>query len=243
MKWLSIIIFTLISVFSYADETALSLVTEDYPPYAYEENGQIKGIAVEIVSALVKEAKINASTDIYPFARAFHNATTKADTGIFPLIKLPEREKLLIWGSELFPINAYVYTLKSRSEIKVNSVADLHKLANGAILNAADHIYLKELGVKNIQTVVKLEQNLQKMLLGRIDTVIMPEVCFNFIVKKMKLDKNKFHKALKVKRLSTSAYLAFNKQTDQQIIDRLNGAFKVIKENGIYKKIIDRYYK
>lgn len=241
MKSLIIYILASLNFIAFSADKEISLVTEVYPPYVFKENGSIKGVATEIVKAVFKEADISSTINIYPFARAFHNATNIPDTAIFPLIKLTEREPLLIWGSELFP-NAYVYTLKSRKDIKLKDIQDLQNYSNGVIRNAADHLYLKELGIKNIQTVITLEQNIKKMMLSRIDTVIIPEVCFNYTIKTMNLNKDDFVKSLKVTGLSTKAYLAFNKKTDKAVIERLNKAFSAIKEKGIYKKIIDKYY-
>jgi len=52
---LSLLIFFVASI-TYAQD--IQVVTEDWRPYNYEENGVIKGLGTEIVEATLNEAKL-----------------------------------------------------------------------------------------------------------------------------------------------------------------------------------------
>ncbi len=51
----------------------LELVTLQYPPYEYEENGEVKGLAVEIVKEVFKRLDQPISIKVYPWARSLDN--------------------------------------------------------------------------------------------------------------------------------------------------------------------------
>jgi polar amino acid transport system substrate-binding protein len=45
-------------------------VTLDYPPYEYEENGQVKGIAADIIRETFKQMGKEVTIEVYPWARS-----------------------------------------------------------------------------------------------------------------------------------------------------------------------------
>ena len=55
----------------------LEVVTEQYPPYNYEEDGQVKGVGTEVVEEVLKEAGIDYNIKVLPWARALKKAETE----------------------------------------------------------------------------------------------------------------------------------------------------------------------
>ncbi len=60
--------FMLLGINAYSDE--LKLVTLEFPPYEYSENGEIKGSAVEVVKEAFKRMGQPIKINAYPWARA-----------------------------------------------------------------------------------------------------------------------------------------------------------------------------
>ena len=52
-----------------AEEGSLTIITENWPPYNYEENGEVKGFSTEIVQAIMKELNVNYDIQVLPGAR------------------------------------------------------------------------------------------------------------------------------------------------------------------------------
>ncbi len=52
----------------------LQVVTEEFPPFNYTENGKITGFSTEVVEAILKEAGIEGKPRSYPWARSYKKA-------------------------------------------------------------------------------------------------------------------------------------------------------------------------
>ncbi len=69
----SLFAFALLLAHSVSAQT-LTVVTEQYPPYNYEENGKVKGVSTEVVEEVLREAGIDFSIKVYPWTRALKMA-------------------------------------------------------------------------------------------------------------------------------------------------------------------------
>jgi len=66
--------FVFIVIFSpkiYA-ETEIVVVTENWAPYNFIENGLVKGASTEIVKRVLDNTDLNYSIRVYPWARAYY---------------------------------------------------------------------------------------------------------------------------------------------------------------------------
>lgn len=109
----------------------LILVTSHYPPYCMEEQGQAKGVAVE----LVKEAFARMHQDInivfVPFARAIEMLRGGQADGIFPFALRQERMNLYSYTTEKLLSDPGALFVRADSHITFDG--DYGKLANYTI--------------------------------------------------------------------------------------------------------------
>ena len=102
---------------SHAQE--ILIVTEDYPPYHYQENGKIVGQGTETVQAVLKVLKIEADILMLPWARAYKMALEKKNTLIYGIARMPKRENLFKWVGVTSPVNYCLFALNDRSDINI----------------------------------------------------------------------------------------------------------------------------
>ena len=77
----------------FAQSQSILVVTEDAPPLQIYKNGELTGgMAVKLVQAIFKQAKLTSDIQVYPWPRAYHMALTQKDTLIFSIAKSPERK-------------------------------------------------------------------------------------------------------------------------------------------------------
>ena len=90
-----IIVFFLSGFFgaSIISGETLTIVTEDYPPYNYMENGRITGFSTEIVEAIVRKAGLQGIPKMYPWARAYMMVQNDKDVLIYTITRNQEREE------------------------------------------------------------------------------------------------------------------------------------------------------
>lgn len=126
----------------------LQIVTENYPPINYEENGKIKGISTDIVRAVLERAGLTADIRLYPWARAYNLAEEGRDVMIYSIARTAERENSFKWIGPLYTIEEGLFKLKSRADIKLESLEDAKAYRTGVIRGYAVHQYLLKEGFK-----------------------------------------------------------------------------------------------
>lgn len=71
----------------------LQFVTEPFPPFNFEENGQVAGPMVEVLQSVCKGAKITCTAHIMPWRRALAMAESGQADGIFSILHGPEKAR------------------------------------------------------------------------------------------------------------------------------------------------------
>ncbi|WP_412051939.1 substrate-binding periplasmic protein (plasmid) [Hoeflea sp. Naph1] len=70
----------------------LHLVTENYPPYNYAEDGQLKGLSVELMHLVMADAGLEYDMELMPWARAIALAENKNGYCVFTTVHTEERD-------------------------------------------------------------------------------------------------------------------------------------------------------
>jgi polar amino acid transport system substrate-binding protein len=219
----------------------LKIMTEDYPPFNYEnDNGKLTGFSVEIVEEMAKRVGYKKPIELLPWSRAYNLTLNKDGYALFSMTRNSAREDLFEWVGPLVPNKSVLWGVASR-EYSVNSLDDLKNYKIGTYKDDADEIRLKELGLEaNIDSVIKDDLNLKKLLSGKIDLWVGGDPG-NLITAK------KAGKGDEIKRVfvlaETQMYLAFSKSTDKAEIKKWQDALDALKQNGFYDKVWDKYFK
>jgi len=246
MKRITLIFLILCALLTSLQAQKITIVTEEYPPYNYLHENKITGMSAEVVLAVVKETKISYTHDIYPWARAYQMAQRDDNTLIHSLGRTPKREKLFQWIGVIAPAEFCVISLKSREDIKIQSLDDLKKYKIGTIRDDIQEKYLLSKGFKKdeqIVTVNQQQQNFELLMKKRIDLWASVELTASYIAKENKYKYDKFLQTrFCFKNLSTEGtYMAFSKNTPSSIIQTFRQALKKIKKNGTYDQILKKY--
>ena len=104
--------FLVISSQAIAEEETLTIITEDWPPYNYEENGKVKGFSTEIVQAILQELNLSYKIQVLPGARGEKLLDEGAQIMILSLFRTAEREKKYKWIGPIAEDVIYFYKRK-----------------------------------------------------------------------------------------------------------------------------------
>ena len=211
---------------------------QNFPPYAFVENGTLKGIHVDIVKAVMKETGIDYKISTYPWARVVR-VTDNAEVDFsFPWVGKPQRfEKYLLVG----PLHEgrTVFAVQKSSTIKYENLNDISGLTVGTV---RDYSYSTEFdSATNFKKDSAAKDNiniLKKLTSGRVDMIIGDENVLAAEAKKLGvLAKIKFlPKALK----NALRYATFPKTNKKQAEQFKAGLDKII-ASGEYQKILDKH--
>ena len=101
-----------------ADAQTIKLVTGNYPPYEYEEDGDIKGMAVTLINEAARRCNIAVKIQVVPWARALREAEEGLVDGVFSAIMTPERKQKLNFTTQpIVPLMVSIF-VKRGSPVK-----------------------------------------------------------------------------------------------------------------------------
>lgn len=226
--------------------SSLRVVTEDLPPLQIEDSGssQPTGAMVELVNLLLAEAKLEASVEIYPWARSYQIAQNEPNVLIFSMLRSSSREQNFHWIGKIYQINSFFMRLKSREDIKVNSMNDLKKYAVGAIRHDLAQDYLLDKGFTeddNLYLSKRYDTLWGHLFQGRTDVVFTNSVIWQYETKQINQDPNRLVKALDITDFSSDLYLAASLKTSPETVEKLKKTLVKIKKDGRYQQIIDKW--
>ena len=218
-------------------------MTEQYPPYNFEEDDRLRGIAVDTLALMLQRAGSKQTREdikLLPWARGYKRVLSEPDTCLFSTTRTEEREHLFKWVGPIAPESVGLIARKERN-IKIDSVEDIKKHNIGTIRNDVAEHYLIDAGISldDLQRVAETILNIKKLNRGRIDLWAYDEN-----VAMWELKANGFNPANyeSVHVLGhKDQYFAFHKGTSDSVIVKLQAALDTLKADGEYQKILDLY--
>lgn len=228
------------------DEKVILLVTENYIPYGFEENGIIKGIAVDVLNEAFARQGYGIELKMFPWTRSLQMVEDGDTDGIFCAFYSEERAVYMQYLNEPIASEAqYVYTLKD-SPVKFDGTLNSLKPYRIGVIQdwfyGADFEAAVKARTLNVEEVTDLPINLQKLLDGRIDAIVNPHLSTLYYLKQMNIQDKVIEQSIPFREPS-GLYLAFTKKrfVDQELIRKIDEELVRMKTDGTYQKIIDRY--
>jgi len=130
MKALFLLIMLLISISMLAQ--TYTFVCEEFPPYEYNENGVAKGLDIEVLTLICKEAKIDFKVEFYPWKRCLYLMDNGQKDGVFAILKTKERMEKYNYSNK--PISMDKRVIITRNEIyNIKALKDLNGKTVGVI--------------------------------------------------------------------------------------------------------------
>lgn len=147
--------------------TALTLVTEEYPPYNFTENGEIVGSAVDLVREAMDNAAVPYTLEVLPWARAYASAQKQPDTCVFTTNMTAKRKPLFKWISPLLA-NQMILVARADNPVSISSLEEAKSYTIGTYTDDVAETFMKDAGMTIVST-PKEELNIKKLKAGRID--------------------------------------------------------------------------
>lgn len=231
--------FFIILIFLFQLSAKLNVITEEYPPNNYTENGEIKGFCTETVVEILNRAKIDFSIKVKPWPRAYKEVLKNENTALYSMAHSPEREKLFELIGPIAETKIVIIGLKNK-KFNFTDVSELDVYRTGVIKDdIGEQLLLKNgFSKRAFQYVAKPELNLQKIIKHRIDLIAYDEYSLRYLAKKENINFKRF-KIVHVLKVG-QGYIAFNKNFDKDKLKLIDAKLKEIKDDGTYDKILKR---
>ncbi len=244
MKIRYILASLMVAVNLWAQE--IDIYTENYPPFNMKENNKLTGISVDILEEILKKTGSTQTlkdVKLTNWSRAYSIAQKKKNSMVFSTTRTKSRENLFKWVGPITETTIGVLAPKEK-HIVINSAAELNRYKIGTVLKDIGELLLLEAGVekKHIQSVSgenAIELSFNKMKNNRIDMFAYDITVANTNAKKAGIDVDRYENVYSLKK--GELYYAFNPETDDKTIEKWQKALEEIKNDGTYKKILNRY--
>jgi len=220
------------------------LVTLEYPPYEYTENGQAKGLAVEVIREAFKLMNHQVGIEFFPWARSQSMFEDGDVDGIFTFFKTPAREAITLFGKETVVTQPITFWVRKDSKIEFDgdfaklkpySIGVVNKTSYGERFDTA----VKE-GLVRTDTANTIENCIDKLLAGRFDIWVSNR--YGAIHEFKRLGKLAEVRELKLPIQEIPAYLGFSKKRNHTALrDEFDKAMGTLKQNGTYDKLLKKY--
>lgn len=237
-------IFILLLLFSnlgYAQDVLV--VTENWPPYNYEQDGKIKGLSTQIVAATLKQADISATFKLLPWARAYNTALNQKNVLIYTIMKNEKREALFHWIDSLFSTELHLFKLKKRKDIIINSIEDIKRYRLGLLKDDATTDFFQKEGFVQDKHFILFPSGMSELAMlfnDRFDLIPANELTLSHKTRKEGFAFSDLEKVFLIQK-SDDYYFAFSKNSDLQLVERMRKSFSQLKENGTIEKIKANY--
>jgi len=245
-KILAAMIIGLLLFSTQSTARTLELVTLQYPPYIYSEDGNIKGIAVQIIREGFRRMQQPIKIRLLPWSRAITQIQNGNADAIFTAYKNPEREKFADYSKGIvMPQIVSLFVLKDSSiawegEFKAltkYSIGVVRKVSYGKLFDQA----VENHTLSNIQYAGTGEQNMEKLLKGRFDVLVSNKYGALNILKKMGKSNDVIELAPEIQ--SVPSYIAFSKKRNLSALrDQFDIVLEQMKIDGTYARIISGYF-
>ena len=220
----------------------LQVVTEEYPPYNYSEDGEVVGFCTDVVKEILKRAKVEYTIHSYPWADSYKMAQTETNVLIYSIGRNVEREPLFKWVDVIARTEVYFYKLKSRVDIKIKTFDDIKKYKIGAVQDDFRAQWLIKQGIKDQLALVPDDrQNMRNLFARKIDIFPIGEFVAYNIAHQEGRAFNDLEKTMYIKDMSADLYMAFSNQTPDVMVEKCKKALFEIKKDGTYEKIKSKY--
>lgn len=232
-----------------AEVDDLVLMTEEYPPYNYTEDGKPKGFAVDLLVRILEKAGSKLTREdirVMPWSNAYNQALQKPNTVVFATSRTPSREDLFKWVGPM-SVNRIALIAPKKRGLEIGSMEAAKRHAIGAIRDDSGENLLIQKGVEKekIERLTNPLSMIRMMEAGRIDMAAYGDISMNWVLKSNGFDPDDYEVVLVLDEIP--AFYAFNKETPDAVIQTLQNALdelKQVPEDGgksEHRKILDQY--
>lgn len=236
----ALIILLFCTLYSHAQP--LKVCTNEWPPYTFLENGQVRGIDADLLHLVLTNLGIRYDITLEPWRRCLHKMSEGKLDILLDAFYSDERAKSMIFPSEAMAESAMVLFHAHARPYVINSIEDLAGLRVGTEPGYAYGNQAFASGSHFIrEEAPTLDANLGKLLLGRIDLVITDRAVGLYTAKNMGVQDAIAFSPQPL--YSDRVYAAFSQRpATAALVPRFESELKRVKSTPEYAAILRRYH-
>jgi len=208
----------------------------DYPPYCYLDNGIPTGFDIDVIREVARTMNIELAFDLKPWSEARELLRDGAVDVIPGMARIPSRESDFDFST---PTKQLMFDLFVRKDSPIHTLEDARHL-NILVQKAGvmDDLIRQQNVITNITPVPDASEAIQLLDDEKYDGAIVNRVQGHYILAHKKINSIK---SLKIT-LPTIPYCLAVKKGETDLIDRLNEGLIIMKAEGRYDEIYEKWF-
>lgn len=242
----SVFLFLLFGVnraFTENPATTVSVMSENFPPYAYAEKGLIKGVATEIVKEVFRQMGQAFSLQVGDFGNTIKKIEASGVDAFYCIPREMRFEFLLDFMEQPLLERKISFFVLQNKDISFDG--DLSVLKDKAIVLVKNVDYGSEIleatkaGYFTIKIVDDYGHAIDLLLAGKVDLMPADEMVMNVVLDKLKLSEAVY--ALEEPVTTISYYIGFSRSAaNSELKQTFASVFADIKKGQQYKELIQK---
>ncbi len=219
------------------------LLTENFPPFNmavddknFARDDGIDGISTEVVREMFKRAGIQYNLSLrFPWDRLYRLTLDKPNYALFSTTFTAERQPLFKWVGPLAK-TGWVLLAAPGNNISVASLQEAAQYRIGAYKNDAVSQHLESQGLAPVNA-LRDQENIKKLLGGKIDLWATTDPVGRYLAKQEGV--SGLNTVLRFN--EAELYLALNKDTPDEVVERLQKALDEMRAEGYVDEMVNNY--
>lgn len=222
------------------ETTSLKVLTAaENPPLNFVKDGEITGLATEVVRELVRRTGTGEKISPVLWREGYQTLLERPDIALFSTVMTPERKDLFHWVGPLAVLDTNLYALKG-SGIRIANLDEarkVNKIATAAKFYSEE--MLEKEGFTNTQSYPDRETSVRKLLDGKVQLVAAGNTEMPAALEKIGAS---MEDVVNVFTLSTDmVYVAFSKQISPKLVAHWQDTLDEMKRDGTFAKIYAKW--
>lgn len=240
-RWCGATLTILVACFCLnARAESITVVVNHAPPYRIvdrtKDEIRFSGFYIDIANEMAKRANINLKYSEAPFKRALAMMENGSVDLMLGPNRTPAREQNMLYLDEELPREKKVFYLKPNSR-DIEQYEHL-RYRTVAVLRGA--VYFDRFDKDRTHSKVEIgnyESGLKMVILNRVDTVIIPELLGDYLIRKLGLNIKK----ASFSHAGRASFIAISKRSP--LIEKrnfLNAILRDMKKDGTFQTLLER---
>ncbi|MEI8005386.1 MAG: transporter substrate-binding domain-containing protein [Bacteroidota bacterium] len=214
-------------------------LTEEYKPLNYTSNGNLTGLAPEILKNVGQQLSIPFEVSVLPWDQAYTQALQTDNAVLFSTILNTNRKTLFKWAGPVASLDWMFYS-SSQNPVILNSLDDAKKIGKiGVIKDYSITQYLLDQGFTNLEYCTTNIDAFERLLKGEID--LFPSDRLTTDAALESLNKSYYSVAERLTIRTDLVYFAFNKKVPDDVVADFQMAIDRLKDNGVLLSLYRKF--
>lgn len=218
----------------------LRLYTDEYPPLNYMDQGQLTGMAVDVVELLIQRTGQPATVQMVPWTRGFQRVQHETNSALFVTVRTAKREPLFQWVGPITRGSTSFYARRGGG-LNVRTLADVARFSTVAVPKQwYSFEFLRDQGLDNLYGVPTAQHMVKMFKHGRVELLVADDLALDNMLEQEGMSRGDVE--LQFTFMRSDTYIAFSNSTDPAVVQRWQEALNGLKRDGNLERIHQRWF-